>query len=99
MYSKRKMAVKKQNCVENIIVIYPNRCDFSRQFLIVYFLPPNIDATLLRPLNFLGSAPILCINRCTAHYSSVTFWIQFCLEQIKVIALAHRAIISTTAKR
>jgi hypothetical protein len=22
------------------------------------------------------------INRCTAHYSSVTFWIQFCLEQI-----------------
>jgi hypothetical protein len=37
------------------------------------------------------------INRCTAHYSSVTFWIWFCLDLIKVIALAHLAIISTAA--
>jgi hypothetical protein len=29
------------------------------------------------------------INHCTAHYSSVLFWIQFCLDQIKVIARAH----------
>jgi hypothetical protein len=35
------------------------------------------------------------INRCTAHYASVKFWIWFCLDLIKVIALAHPAIIST----
>jgi hypothetical protein len=29
------------------------------------------------------------INRCTAHYSSVLFWIWLCLDQIKVIARAH----------
>jgi hypothetical protein len=28
-------------------------------------------------------------NQCTAHYSSVLFWIRFCLDQIKVIAFAH----------
>jgi hypothetical protein len=42
-----------------VIVIYPNRSDFSRQCLIVYFYPKTIDATLLHPLYFLGSASIL----------------------------------------
>jgi hypothetical protein len=58
------------------------------------FLPPNIDATLLRPLIFLGSALFHY-----SHYSSVTFWIWFCLDLIKVIALAHLAIISTLLQR
>jgi hypothetical protein len=43
--------------------------------------------------------PLSYINRCTAHYSSVMFWFWFCLEQIKVIALAHLAIISTVLHR
>jgi hypothetical protein len=46
--------------------------------------------------HLISSDPYLSfINCCTAHYSSVTFWIRFWLEQIKVIALAHLAIIST----
>jgi hypothetical protein len=35
------------------------------------------------------------INCCTSHYSSVMFWIWFCLDRVKVLALAHLAIIST----
>jgi hypothetical protein len=46
--------------VENIMIIYLNRSNFSRQFLIVYFYRQiHIDATLLHPLIFLGSAFIL----------------------------------------
>jgi hypothetical protein len=52
------------------------------------------DAKLLRP--FISMDPLLSyINRCTTHYSSVTFWIWFCLDLIKVIAFAHPAIITT----
>jgi hypothetical protein len=60
----------------------------SRQFSIVCFDRQIIDATLLRPL--ISTDPLLSyINCCTTHYSSVLFWIQFCLDQIKVITRAH----------
>jgi hypothetical protein len=77
------------------IVIYLNGSNFSRHFPIVHF-----TAKILMPRyssHLISLDPHLSyINRCIAHDSSVTFWIQLCLEQIKVIALAHLAIISTT---
>jgi hypothetical protein len=59
--------------VENII-IYPDGSEFSRQFSIVHFYRQNTDAKLLRP--FISMDPLLSyINCCTAHCSSVRFWI------------------------
>jgi hypothetical protein len=56
--------------VENIMIIYLNVSNFSRQFLIVYFdRPIPIDAMLPRPLNFpwihiytiyTAALPIMC---------------------------------------
>jgi hypothetical protein len=80
--------------VENIMIICLNKSVFSRQFLIVYFysqtLMPHYSAH-----KFSLCPCLYYINRCTAHFYSVTFWIWFCLYLIKVIALAHLAIIST----
>jgi hypothetical protein len=45
--------------VENIIIIYPDRSEFSRQFSIVHFCCQKIDAKLLCPLNIHGSAFVL----------------------------------------
>jgi hypothetical protein len=60
--------------VENIIIIYPDVSEFSRQFSIVCFYRQNTDAKLLSP--FISMDPLLSyINCCTAHYSSVAFWI------------------------
>jgi hypothetical protein len=76
--------------VENIIVIYLNRIGSE-------FLPANISLSY-SARQFLGSAhlfpPIRDHHlsykyRCTAHYSSVLFWTQNRLDQIKVIAHAH----------
>jgi hypothetical protein len=81
------------------MIIYLNSSDFSRQFFIVYFtskywchstLPTNLPWILIY---------LYYKYSCTAHYSSATFWIWFCLDLIKVIALAHLAIISTKLKR
>jgi hypothetical protein len=80
--------------VENINIIYPGGSEFSRQFSIVHFYHQNFDAKLSAYLIFMD--PFLSyLNCCTAHYSSVMFWIWFCLDLIKVITLAHLAIIST----
>jgi hypothetical protein len=80
--------------VENIIVIYPNRSDFSRQFLIVHFTAKIL--MLCYSAHLISLDPHLSyIKRCIGHYSAVTFWIRFCLEQIKFLALDHLAIIST----
>jgi hypothetical protein len=48
-----------QGRVENIITIYPDGSEFSRQFSIVHFYRQNTDVKLLRPLNFHGSASFL----------------------------------------
>jgi hypothetical protein len=45
--------------VENIIIIYLDGSEFSRQFSTVHFYRQNTDAKLLRPLNFHGSASVL----------------------------------------
>jgi hypothetical protein len=82
-----------EGIVENII-IYPDRSEFSHQFSFVRFYRQNTDAMLLRPLISMDLL-LSYINCCIAHYSSVMFWIWFCLDLIKVIALAHPAIIST----
>jgi hypothetical protein len=80
--------------MENIIVIYPDGSEFACQFSIAHFyrqiLMPRYSAHLIS-LDLLLSY----INCCTAHHSSVMFWIWFCLKPIKAIALAHLAIIST----
>jgi hypothetical protein len=61
---------------------------FPANFPLSVFARQIIDAMLLCPL--ISMDPLLSyINQCTAHYSSVLFWIQFCLDQIKVIAHAH----------
>jgi hypothetical protein len=77
--------------VENIIVIYLDGSEFSRQFSIVYFWPPNYECHATLPPYFHGSASVLCIyvNRCTTHYSSGSFWTRNRLDQIKVITRAH----------
>jgi hypothetical protein len=47
--------------VENIMIIYLNGSNFLLPISHCLFLLPNVDATLLRPLIFLGSASIVYI--------------------------------------
>jgi hypothetical protein len=77
--------------VENVIVIYLNWIGSK-------FLPANFPLSYFAR-QFLGSAPFYSPirvypdfsykYRCTAHHSSVLFWTQNRLDQIKVIARAH----------
>jgi hypothetical protein len=80
--------------VENIIVIYHDGSEFACQFSVVHFYRQILMPCYSAPLISMD-ALLSYINHCTAHYSSVKFWIQLCLEPIKVIALAHLAIIPT----
>jgi hypothetical protein len=77
-----------KKCVENINVIYLDGSKFSSQFSIVCFCPPNYWPRY--SAHFISMDLLLSyINRYTAHYSLVLFWIWLCLDQIKVIARAH----------
>jgi hypothetical protein len=77
--------------VENIIVIYLSRIGSE-------FLPANFSLSYF-VCPFLGSAHLFppirvyhCFTykyHCTAPYSSVLFWTQNRLDEIKVIACAH----------
>jgi hypothetical protein len=82
------------SCIQrNIIVIY---LSFPANFPLSVFDRQIIDATLLCPL--ISTDPLLSyINHCTAHYWAVLFWIHFCQDQIKVIAVLTLAIISIGA--
>jgi hypothetical protein len=80
-----------ESIVENIIVIYLNQ--IGSQFLPANFPLSYFDrqiinsAHLFPPIRVYLHLPyIYC---CTAHYSSVLFWAQNRLDQIKVITRAH----------
>jgi hypothetical protein len=59
------------------------------------FIPANFPLSyfacqIIDSAHLFSTDPLLSyINRCTAHYSSVSFWTRNCLDQIKVITLAH----------
>jgi hypothetical protein len=79
------------NFVENIIAIYLNWIGskfLTANFPLSYFVRQIINsAHLFTPIRVYQHLPyVYC---CTAHYSSVSFWTQNRLDQLKVITCAH----------
>jgi hypothetical protein len=77
-----------QNCGKYYCYLSRRIRVFPANFPLSVFDRQIIDAMQLCPL--ISIYPLLSYtNHCTAHYSSVLFWIHFCQDQIKVIARSH----------